>query len=73
MMHALYLQRAVAGPDVGALPPQGVFPATRSDLLQMSHQDLDVLAAHYGVSYGNRGAVNVAQRRSNLWHHICGV
>lgn len=51
---------------VGALPPPGTFPQTWRDVNQITHAQLDALAAFYGVEFGVPGSVLRRQAFTNF-------
>ena len=51
-------------PAVGSRPPEGDFPATRDDVLDLTRDAFKMLAAFYGQEFGNSNATLAVRRRS---------
>ncbi|PNW78256.1 hypothetical protein CHLRE_09g404850v5 [Chlamydomonas reinhardtii] len=51
-------------PAVGSRPPDGDFPATRDDVLDLTRDAFKMLAAFYGQEFGNSNATLAVCRRS---------
>ncbi|GAB4815608.1 hypothetical protein N2152v2_008064 [Parachlorella kessleri] len=57
------------GGALGALPPPGLFPGTRGEMHQLTHDRLNTLANFYGENWGPPNEL-VAQRRMAFEHFI---